>query len=201
MKLSLLFFLFLLLPSVLAKCESNQIDINTASLSDLDKITSIGPKKAQAIIDTRPYFSIDDLINVTGIGEKTLSKIKMEGLACVSSEISITQSQEIGEEKSEEMPVPETDAISEKEEDSNRESKITARVIDNSPIILEKETTENIINLNSDINSGKKILYESRSEIVRKYLIYAFALFLLVIMVFLLFEKNGRTKNYSDDDY
>ena len=67
-------FLFLLLI----------ININTASLQELDKITGIGPKYAQAIIDARPFSSVDDLLKVKGIGEITLQKIKEQGLACVS---------------------------------------------------------------------------------------------------------------------
>lgn len=60
------------------------VDINTASLKQLEMLTEIGPKKAQAIVDARPFSSVDDLIRVKGIGEKTLQKIKEQGLACVS---------------------------------------------------------------------------------------------------------------------
>jgi len=78
--LFLLFLLFLTCPIfVLAE----QIDINTATLSQLDELTGIGPKYAQAIIDARPFSSVDDLAKVKGIGEKTLEKIKSQGLACV----------------------------------------------------------------------------------------------------------------------
>ena len=59
------------------------IDINTASLEELDKIYGVGPTIAQRIIETRPFTSVDDLIRVKGIGEKTLQKIKEQGLACV----------------------------------------------------------------------------------------------------------------------
>lgn len=63
---------------------TNKIDINIASLSELDELVGIGPKYAQAIIDSRPYSSIDGLLKVKGIGEKTLQKIKDQGLACVN---------------------------------------------------------------------------------------------------------------------
>jgi competence ComEA-like helix-hairpin-helix protein len=59
------------------------IDINTASLKDLEKLYGIGPTKAQAIVEERPFSSVDDLIRVKGIGEKTLQEIKEQGLACV----------------------------------------------------------------------------------------------------------------------
>ena len=80
-------FLIFLLPNISAICNESQININTASLEELDALSGIGPVKAQAIIDTRPFSSIDDLINVNGIGEVTLNNIKLQGLACVSDEI------------------------------------------------------------------------------------------------------------------
>ena len=69
-----------------ASCQKNQIDINTASLEELDKLAGIGPVKAQAIINSRPFNKLDDLLNVVGIGDVTLSNIKQQGLACVSDE-------------------------------------------------------------------------------------------------------------------
>jgi len=62
---------------------SNSVNINTATLEELETLTGIGAIKAQAIINSRPYSSLDDLLNVSGIGEKTLAKIKEQGLACV----------------------------------------------------------------------------------------------------------------------
>ncbi len=76
----------IVIPSISAICESGQIDINTASLEELDELWGIGPVKAQAIIDARPFNSLDDLMNVNGIGEVTLSNIKSQGLACVAGE-------------------------------------------------------------------------------------------------------------------
>jgi competence ComEA-like helix-hairpin-helix protein len=66
-----------------SQTESECIDINTASLEDLDRIYGVGPTIAQRIIEQRPFSSVDDLIRVKGIGEKTLEKIKEQGLACV----------------------------------------------------------------------------------------------------------------------
>src|SRR3989344_7443640 len=88
--------LFLVLPNISAICNETQININTASLEDLDLLSGIGQVKAQAIIDTRPFSSVEDLINVNGIGEITLNNIKLQGLACVSNEInnSINETQE-----------------------------------------------------------------------------------------------------------
>ncbi len=58
---------------------SEPVNINTANVEQLaENLKGIGPKKAQAIIDYReqngPFFSADELINVKGIGPKTLEK-------------------------------------------------------------------------------------------------------------------------------
>jgi len=55
---------------------SSCVNINNDSLEKLDSLPGIGPVMAQKIIDGRPYEKIEDLLNVSGIGESLFSKIK-----------------------------------------------------------------------------------------------------------------------------
>lgn len=58
---------------------SAMVNINTADAATLaDKLNGIGMKKAQAIVSFREqngaFKSVDDLVNVPGIGQATLEK-------------------------------------------------------------------------------------------------------------------------------
>ena len=58
--------LFLLAPFVFA---DHNININTASLEELDALPGVGPTIAQRIIEGRPYSSVEEVSRVDGIGE------------------------------------------------------------------------------------------------------------------------------------
>jgi competence protein ComEA len=58
------------------------VNLNTATVPELDAIKGIGPVKAKAIVDYRskngPFKTVDDLKKVSGFGEKTVDKLRKE---------------------------------------------------------------------------------------------------------------------------
>jgi len=87
MKKSLIFILMIFfINGVMADCSEGQININTASLEELDEIVWVGPATAEKIIAGRDFDSVDELIEVSGIGEIKIKDIKEQGLACVGDE-------------------------------------------------------------------------------------------------------------------
>jgi competence protein ComEA len=67
-------------PSVEASHTSALIDLNTASSADLTTIKGIGPVTAEKIVAYRStigrFHSVDQLLDVQGIGVKTLEKLR-----------------------------------------------------------------------------------------------------------------------------
>lgn len=140
-KLVLVFVAILFLQFVVAECGENQIDINTASLSELDKLQAIGPARGQAIIDSRPYGCLDELIKIYGIGEKTVGSIKSQGLACVVDEDCSEAEDEADEEKEQNLDTQsDEDESSEENKKEKRDVIKTTGYFESQPISLSPQT-------------------------------------------------------------
>ena len=62
------------------KASGDKVNLNTANITELQKLTGIGEKKAEQIIAYREqngsFQKIEDLMQVSGIGEKTFASLK-----------------------------------------------------------------------------------------------------------------------------
>lgn len=58
------------------------VDINSATVEQLDVLKGVGPAKAKAIVEYRtkngPFKSVDDLEKVKGFGKKTVDGLRAE---------------------------------------------------------------------------------------------------------------------------
>ena len=52
------------------------VNVNTASLNQLQTLPDVDEKLAEAIIKKRPFETVDDLKDVKGIGDKKLAKLR-----------------------------------------------------------------------------------------------------------------------------
>ena len=63
-----------------AQEKAPRVNINTAGVEELTSLPGIGPSYAKRIVEFRekngPFKKVEDLLNVQGIGEKTLEKIR-----------------------------------------------------------------------------------------------------------------------------
>jgi len=59
---------------------AGKVDLNRATVADLDTLPGVGPSTAQKIVDDRtkngPFKKIEDLMRVTGIGQKKFESLK-----------------------------------------------------------------------------------------------------------------------------
>ncbi len=67
-------------PEEALERESRPLDVNAATAEELQELMGIGPALAQAIVDYRaehgPFASVDELLEVSGIGEGKLDAIR-----------------------------------------------------------------------------------------------------------------------------
>lgn len=176
-KISEVLILIFLLSTISASCNSTQIDINSASAAELDNLAGVGSVKALAIIESRPFNSVDDLIKVKGIGNATLTKIKVQGLACVSNLNSDVQN-----------PIQNYPAYNLSEE--NISTEVINTVSSNN--YSEKEV---IINSSPIILDAKTIKTENNSEFLKKNLPFYGLIAICVIFGALLLLKGRKRKN------
>ncbi|WP_300368180.1 helix-hairpin-helix domain-containing protein [Hydrogenimonas sp.] len=72
---------YLLLGSLLGLSLFAAVDINHASIKELQSVKGIGEKKAQQIVayrETHCFQSIDEITKIKGIGEKSLEKMRSD---------------------------------------------------------------------------------------------------------------------------
>ena len=194
MKVLLIFVVLIFLASsVFALCNSTQIDVNTASLEELDKIIWVGIPTAEKIIANRTYDSIDDLIRVSGIGDTKLNDIKNQGLACVS-----------GEENNSD------DESQEEEENVSEDEELESKVVANSSESETKNTSyENPVDKEQTVQSTQKITAETIKltspkdiktemdfgKLISDHAFAVLAVFSAVIVFLLLLKKRNSQKN------
>ena len=69
-------------PAVAAEKATTPINLNTATVADLERLPGIGPKVAARVVDYRtkkgPFKKTEELMNVQGIGEKSFLKLRAQ---------------------------------------------------------------------------------------------------------------------------
>lgn len=76
--------IFALLLAMIAASAMAAVDVNTASLADLDSVKGIGPDTSAKLLDARKSGKFKDwgdlIARVPGIGDKRAAKLSAEGL-------------------------------------------------------------------------------------------------------------------------
>ena len=103
------------------------------------------------------------MIRINGIGEKTLEKIKIRGLACVVGDV---VEDDVGVWESSEELV----------------ENVEEEVIALAPLKEE-------IVLNGVVEDSGEVVYESKDSKILKYTPYAFSVFLIFVIVVMIFDK------------
>jgi competence ComEA-like helix-hairpin-helix protein len=60
----------------IAEKGSLRVNINTATIEELQTLPGIGPAKARLILANRPYQRVDDLAKLQGIGQKLTANLR-----------------------------------------------------------------------------------------------------------------------------
>ena len=65
-----------MVPRLRTESGDIRISLNSATAAELESLPGVGPATARRIIAGRPYGRVDDLIRVSGIGPKTLERLR-----------------------------------------------------------------------------------------------------------------------------
>ena len=65
-----------IVPTTQGTDGAERVDVNSASLEDLQDLPGVGPVTAAKIVVGRPYMTVEDLLRVPGIGPKTLDRLR-----------------------------------------------------------------------------------------------------------------------------
>ena len=185
-KFILLFIFILFLGGISALCEEGQIDINSATKEKLEDLNGIGPVYAGRIIELRPFSSVDELVNVKGIADKTLAKIKIQGLVCVSEE---NVEEKIGQSEEEEKEdTPKDKQIIENTENIDFPNNQIQELSDSYKTPIQSE----VIKLDTkDIKSENNTKEKDKSV----YAKYGFVIFCVLLGTLFILKKDKHKKN------
>lgn len=194
----ILFFLIISNSAIcIAECNSTQIDLNSATKEKLDNLYGIGPARAEEIINSRPFDSVDDLINVNGIGQITLDKIKNQGLACVKEEEQSKQEEENEEDSEENETAQEIEEEEEEQKNENKENteELEENTEDNKKEIENTKEPE-IIRLNYLDSNSKDIKTDKSTEVLNldkiRYAIYGVISFCILFLILILLKLTKK---------
>lgn len=65
-----------------ATSDADCVDLNQASADALDRLDHVGPSRAQAIIDGRPWHSVDQLTQISGLSAARVHDIEQSHAVC-----------------------------------------------------------------------------------------------------------------------
>lgn len=81
------------------EAEILMIDVNTAPQEELMELLDISEDIVGAILDARPFNSIDELLSISGIGPRTLERLKEQELVVGSTHVQKEQMTTLDENK------------------------------------------------------------------------------------------------------
>lgn len=184
----LILVLIIFIPNVSALCEEDQININIATVEELDEISYIGPSRAEQMITLRPFDSVDDMIRIVGIGEIYLDAIISQGLACVGEDVPEETQEETTEEPVEEL-------VEEDEEETRQTSKKSEEILIEEIAVKEplKDVELEIINLNPKVIKSEN----DNEKLNNNYALYGFVFFCVLIIVLFVLRRNKYKNEFG----